>query len=64
MHPPHASTQVLTTLGHLLEPVGDTLEPFSRWYRLTRRRPSDRVSGELLLIVGIVPNYVYDAVHW
>ena len=56
--------QVLTSLGHLLEPVLDAMEPFSRWYRLTRRRPSDRVSGDVLLIVGVVPKYVYDAVHW
>lgn len=56
--------QVLTTLGHLLDPVGDVMEPFSRYYRLTRRRPSDRVSGDILLIVGVVPKYVYDAMHW
>ena len=56
--------QVLTTLGHLLEPLADVMEPFSHWYHLTQRRPTDKVSGDILLIVGVIPHYVYQAVQW
>ena len=62
--PPHLHTfQVLTTLGYLMEPVPAPLQPFSRWYRLTRRRSSDRISGEIMVIVGVMPGYVHDAVR-
>ena len=62
--PPHLHTfQVLTTLGYLMEPVPAPLQPFSRWYRLTRRRSSDRISGEIMVIVGVMPGYVHYAVR-
>ena len=61
--PPFHTFQVLTTLGYLMEPVPAPLQPFSRWYRLTRRRSSDRISGEIMVIVGVMPGYVHDAVR-
>ncbi|GAX84880.1 hypothetical protein CEUSTIGMA_g12301.t1 [Chlamydomonas eustigma] len=56
--------QVLTTLGHLLGPTEDIMEPIPRWYKLTRRRPTDKVSGELLLIVAVIPRSFYETVSW
>ena len=47
--------QVLTTLGQLLEPVTGVFEPCPRWYRLTRKKASDKVQGEVCLILVVVP---------
>ena len=40
------------------------MEPLSRWYRLTRRRASDRVGGEICFIAVVVPKYAFDVVKW
>ena len=58
-HPPIPPLQVLTTLGFLLEPISHPMEPLSRWYKLTRKRATDRVSGEICLVAFVVPKYVH-----
>ena len=60
----HVLTKVLTTVGHLLEPVTGIFEPFPRWYRLTRKKASDKVSGEVCLIIVVVPKYIYQVLNW
>ena len=51
-------------MGHLLEPVTGIFEPFSRWYRLTRKKSSDKVSGEVCLIIVVMPKYIYQVLNW
>ena len=56
--------QVLTTLGFLLEPIQGVMQPLSRWYRLTRRRATDRVGGEICFLVVVGPKYAFDVLKW
>ena len=59
-----SSGHVLTTLGYLMEPMTTTLDPFGRWYKLTRKKSSDRISGEVCFIVCVLPKYIVDILKW
>lgn len=68
-HPPLSNAhslfyQVLTNLGHLLESANGVLDPIGRWYKLTSRKASDRVGGEICFVATVVPKYVNNLTSW
>ncbi|GAX79152.1 hypothetical protein CEUSTIGMA_g6592.t1 [Chlamydomonas eustigma] len=59
-----SSGSVYTTLGYLLENIKGSTAPYSRWYQLTKKKSSDRVRGEVCMVVAILPRYIYDVIQW
>jgi hypothetical protein len=39
------------------------MQPYSRWFKLSRKRVNDRVDGELRLTVSVMPKYAFEVVR-
>ena len=56
--------EVVSTFDHYLCNCAGSMDNMIQWYKLQKKRPSDKVSGELCMLMTIVPARIFNVLQW